>query len=499
VINLAKRILVANRGEIVLRVAKTCAKLNLEPYGIFSDADADSLHIKYCKDAVRIGGRLPSESYLRMDKIIDAARKMGCEFIHPGYGFLAESSDFSELCAKEGFIFVGPSPAALRLSGDKARAREVASEIAPILGGREISTESEAPSIAEKIGYPIILKAVKGGGGRGLRIVRSPDELNSALTSSRNEARMSFGSDRLYVEKYLEDPRHIEVQILGDDSNVIHLGERECSVQRRHQKLIEETPSPALSSALRQKMTETAMEIMKKMRYNNAGTVEFLFKEGTFYFMEVNARIQVEHPITEQVTGVDIVEQQLRIAAGQGLDPTLKDIKTRGHAIECRINAEHPLTFVPFPGTVRKFSPPEGNDIRIDTALYSGYSIPPFYDSLIAKLICSGADRNSAIAKMKKSLVSIRISGIPTTIPFHLSALNDGRFLSGDYTTSFVDKLQPFSSKDGELAAAIFSLLPRRLQFVRNDGVGDPWMRSRFDRIGSNGFPQHGTQPRWLK
>ena len=489
----------ANRGEIVLRVARTCAKLNLEPCGIFSDADANSLHIKYCKEAVGIGGRLPSESYLRMDKIIDAAKKMGCELIHPGYGFLAESSEFSELCAREGFIFVGPSPAALRLSGDKAKAREVASEIAPILSGREISTETEALNLAEKIGYPVILKAVKGGGGRGLRIARSPKELSSALTSSKNEARMSFGSDRLYIEKYLEDPRHIEVQILGDGSNVIHLGERECSVQRRHQKLIEETPSPALTSAIRQKMTDTAMEIMKKMQYNNAGTVEFLFKEGRFFFMEVNARIQVEHPITEQVTGVDIVEQQLRVATSQGLDLTQKAIRTRGHAIECRINAEHPISFVPFPGTVRKFIPPEDKDVRMDTALYSGYTIPPFYDSLIAKLICFGEDRDLAIAKMKKSLVQLRISGIPTTIPFHLSALNDERFVSGDYSTSFVDKLQLFSSKDGELAAAIFALLPRKLQFLKDESTEDPWIRSRFDGIRSNYVLQHNLQSGWAK
>lgn len=487
---LIKKVLVANRGEIVLRVAKTCTKLGLEPYGIYSDADANSLHIKYCKQAVKIGGRLPSESYLRMDKVIDAARKLGCDLIHPGYGFLAESLDFAELCAKEGFIFVGPSPAALRLSGDKAKAREVASDVAPILEGKEVSSEGDALSLAEKIGYPVILKAVKGGGGRGLRIVRSPEELTQAFASSKNEAIISFGSDRLYIEKYVENPRHIEVQILGDNSKIIQLGERECSVQRRHQKLIEETPSPALTNDLRQKMTETAIKITEKMAYNNAGTVEFLFKGNNFYFMELNSRIQVEHPITEQVTGIDIVEQQLRIATGEGLQIGQEDIKPRGYAIECRINAEHPLSFIPFSGTVTKFIPPQDPDVRIDTALYSGYSIPPFYDSLIAKVICSGEDRGRAIEKMKRSLISFRISGIPTTIAFHVSALNDQRFIRGDYDTSFIEKLKPFSSRDGEVAAAIIALLPKKIQFLKREDARDPWMQSRFDVI-----PSFGVRP----
>jgi acetyl-CoA carboxylase biotin carboxylase subunit len=480
---LVKKVLIANRGEIVLRVARTCRKLGLAPYGIYSDADKESLHIKYCEEALNIGGYLPSESYLRMDKIIDAAKKLGCDMIHPGYGFLAENLQFSELCEKEGFIFVGPSPEALVLSGDKAMAREVASRIAPILPGKEVSTETCALGLAEKIGYPVILKAVKGGGGRGLRIVRSSDELSRLFISSQNEAMMSFGSNRLYVEKYLENPRHIEVQILGDDSNVIHLWERECSIQRRHQKLIEETPSPALTKDIRNRMTGTALAIAREMRYNNAGTVEFLFKGGDFYFMEVNSRIQVEHPITEEVTGVDIVEQQLNIAAGAGLQIKQQDVKSRGHAIECRINAEHPISFAPFPGTVTKFVPPTDEGVRVDTALYSGYSIPPFYDSLIAKLICFDEDRGRVIEKMKKALLSFRISGIPSTIPFHISALHDERFLQGDYDTSFIDELKPFSSRDGEMAAAVLSQLPKKIQFLKRDDAKDPWMRSRFDRM----------------
>ena len=430
-----KKVLIANRGEIVIRVAKTCRKLDLRPCGIYSDADKDSLHIRHCEEVLNIGGSSPSESYLRMDKIINAAQKLGCDFIHPGYGFLAENLEFSELCRKEGIIFVGPSPEVMKLSGDKVRARKVASKVASIVDGDVVSKVSNALDLANKIGYPVILKAAKGGGGRGLRIVTTADELKVAFASSRNEAIMSFGSDRVYIEKYIENPRHIEVQILGDDSNIIHLGERECSVQRRNQKLIEETPSPALTNESREKITNTAIAVMKEMRYNNAGTVEFLFKEGNFYFMEVNSRIQVEHAITEEVTGIDIVAEQLHISSGEGLSIKQEDVKPRGHAIECRINAEHPISFVPFPGMVKHFVPTIGKGIRVDTFLYSGYSIPPFYDSLVAKLICTGENRGDTIRMMKEALFSFRISGIPTTIPFHISALSDNRFLEGNYDT----------------------------------------------------------------
>lgn len=305
---MSKKVLIANRGEIVIRIARTCRKLGVNPCGIYSDADKNSLHTKHCEETINIGGSMPSESYLRVDKIIDAAKRLGCDLIHPGYGFLSESSKFAELCKKEGLVFVGPPLAAMDFSGDKVRARKIASKVAPIIDGEEISNENDAVNLAEKIGYPVILKAVEGGGGRGLRIVKSSEELNKALISSKNEAQISFGSDRIYIERYIENPRHIEVQILADNVNVIHLGERECSIQRRHQKLIEETPSPALTKEMRNVITETATAVMKEIRYQNAGTVEFLFKDGKFYFMEVNARIQVEHPITEAVTGVDIVE-----------------------------------------------------------------------------------------------------------------------------------------------------------------------------------------------
>ena len=480
---MTSKVLIANRGEIALRVAKTCRKLTMIPCAIYSDSDRDSLHVKYCEEAINIGGNTAAESYLRPDKIIEAANKMGCDLIHPGYGFLAENSEFAELCEKRGLIFVGPSSDTLKISGDKIKVKEVASKVAPVIHGKEVTTNEEALALAENLQYPIIVKAVKGGGGRGLRIARSPNELTQVFNSAKNESMISFRSDRVYIEKYLEKPRHIEVQLLGDDSEVVQLGERECSVQRRHQKLIEETPSPALTSDTRKQIIHTAISIMNEIKYNNAGTVEFLFKDGDFYFMEVNSRIQVEHPITEQVTGIDIVEQQLNVASGIGLTITQKDIKSNGHAIECRINAEHPLSFVPFPGTVKKFVPPEGFGIRVDSALYTGYTIPPFYDSLIGKLICYGDTRLEAIDRMKHSLSSFRISGIPSTIPFHLAALNDKRFVEGNYDTSFIYELCPYTENNGEIAAAILYHLPKKIIFLQSPSEQNNWMKSRFNWI----------------
>ena len=499
-----KKLLIANRGEIAIRVARTCTKMGIKPCAIYSDADKNSLHVKYCDESIDIGGSNSSESYLRLDKIIDAAKRLGCDLIHPGYGFLSENPKFAEICKKEGLIFVGPPFEAMSVSGDKARARKIASKVAPVVDGQEISNESHAMTLAEKIGYPVILKAVEGGGGRGLRIVNSREELNKALISSINESTISFGSGRIYIEKYVQNPRHIEVQILADHLNVIQLGERECSIQRRHQKLIEESPSVALTSEMRSAITKAAIAVMKEIQYQNAGTVEFLFKDGKFYFMEVNARIQVEHPVTEAVTGVDIVEQQLNIALGNGLSIRQDDIKIRGHAIECRINTEHPLTFVPFTGTVKKLVVPTGDGIRVDTALYSGYSIPVFYDSLIAKMICFGNNRIEAIEKMKTSLKSFRISGIPSTIPFHMSALNDKRFVEGKYDTSFIDKMAPFSSKDGEIPAAIFYVLPKKTKFKTEGNQQDPWMISRFDWIDTfdilyNNSNNNNNTNRWTR
>lgn len=480
-----QKILIANRGEIAIRIAQTCKKLNLIPCGIYSDADQNSLHLKHCKDAINIGGRLPQESYLDIAKIIDAAKKLDCNSIHPGYGFLSENQNFVKICTREGIIFIGPSTEAMGLTGDKVKAKKIASKVAPVIEGREVSNEIDALALSENIGFPVILKAVEGGGGRGLRIVKAIDELKQAFLSSKNESVLSFGSDRIYIEKYIENPRHIEVQILSDNSNLVHLGERECSIQRRNQKLIEETPSPALSQEKRNQITDIAKNIIKEMEYDNAGTVEFLFKNGEFYFMEVNARIQVEHPITEVVTGIDIVEQQIHIARGDGLLINQKDINFTGHAIECRINAEHPLSFVPYPGTVKKFIPPEGTNIRVDTALYSGYSIPIFYDSLISKLICFGHSRNEVIERMKNALLSFRISGIPSTIPFHISAMNDKRFVDGKYDTSFIDNMKTFSEKKGEIAAAIFAEIPKKLQYLKTDEKysQDKWLINRLDWI----------------
>jgi len=491
------KLLIANRGEIATRIVKSCIKLDIIPCGVYSEADKNSVYVKSLNDALNIGGFTATDSYLRMDKIVNAAKKLGCSMVHPGYGFLAENLQFSELCAKEGLIFVGPSPEVLKVSGDKLRAKDVASKVAPVLEGIEVSKEEEALKVARDIGYPVILKAARGGGGRGLRIAKSPDDISKVIDTSRNESMISFGSDRLFVEKYLEHPRHIEVQILGDNSTIIQLGERECSVQRRHQKLIEETPSPALTDEMRKSITDTAIAIVKEMKYNSAGTVEFLFKNEHFYFMEVNSRIQVEHPVTEEVTGVDLVEQQLNIATGAGLTIKQEDVKPRGHAIECRINAEHPLSFIPFAGTIRSFTPPlDTKDVRIDTALSEGSTIPPFYDSLIAKLICFADTRIDAIEKMKQSLSTFRISGIPTTIPFHLSALNDTRFIEGSYDTSFVDNLKPYSVIDGEVASAILCQLPRKIKFVVTEGNSNEnaWMKSRFS---DSNFDHYFSISRW--
>jgi acetyl-CoA carboxylase biotin carboxylase subunit len=493
-------VLIANRGEIAIRIARTCKKLDLKPFGIYSDADKNSLHIKYCEKAADIGGFIPSESYLNMNKIVEAANLLGCELIHPGYGFLSENSDFAMLCKKKGLTFIGPSYESMSITGDKARSRKVASRITSIVDGDEVSNEVMAMDLVKEIGFPVILKAVQGGGGRGLRIIRSLEELKEAFADSKNEAMISFGSDRIYIEKYIENPRHIEVQILADDSKIIHLGERECSVQRRHQKLIEETPSPVLTVEMRDRITRTAIAIVKEMKYTNAGTVEFLFKDNKFYFMEVNARIQVEHPITEAVTGIDIVEQQLRIALGDGLIIKQEDVKSKGHAMECRINAEHPLSFVPYPGTITNFTVPEVDGIRVDTAIYSGYSIPSFYDSLIAKIISFATTRLEAIEKMKRSLMRLRITGIPSTIPFHISALNDERFIGGNYDTSFIDALKPFSSKDGEIAAALISILPRKIEFLNKNAqemAVDPWTISRFGTMDL--FTRNYNVNKWVR
>lgn len=486
---MAAKVLIANRGEIVLRIARTCSRLGYVPCGIYSEADRGSLHIKHCKEAVNIGGYRPSESYLCADKIIKAATKLGCEMVHPGYGFLAENQGFAALCEKSGITFIGPSSSTLELTGDKARAREVASAVAPVVEGGEVADESEALVLAETIGFPVILKAVKGGGGRGLRVASSTVELKQAFISSQSESMLSFGSSRLYIEKYLENPRHIEVQILGDSKtdSTIQLGERECSVQRRHQKLIEETPSAAIDNGMRERLTESAIAIARKVKYDNAGTIEFLYKDRKFYFMEVNSRIQVEHPITEMVTGVDIVEQQFRIGAGQGLGIRQSEVSCRGHAIECRINAEHPITFAPYPGQVEKFVPPTGNGIRIDSALYTGYTVPPFYDSLLAKVVCHAENRSAAIEKMKRALASTKIGGIPTTIPFHLSALHDYRFISGNYNTSFASDLKQYTSKAGEAAAAVFAALPKRRRapviHAKEGKDFDPWLKSRSEAV----------------
>jgi acetyl-CoA carboxylase biotin carboxylase subunit len=441
-----RRILIANRGEIALRIIWACRELGIKTVAVYSTADADSLHVKFADDDVCIGPPKNTDSYLNIGAVIAAAEITDADAIHPGYGFLAESAHFAEVCEACKVRFIGPSPDVIRLMGDKARAREaaVASGV-PVLPGSEgtISDEDEALRLAERIGFPVIVKASAGGGGRGMRIVQAPEQLGAALTSARTEAKAAFGVPDVYIEKYLKRPRHIEFQVLGDSfGNLVSLGERECSIQRRHQKLIEESPSTALTPKLRRRMTEAALKLARAVGYQNAGTIEFLLDEdGRFYFMEMNTRIQVEHPVTEMVTGIDLIKEQLKVAAGESLAFRQEDIQNTGHSIECRINAEHPEKFTPSPGTITTFHLPGGPGVRIDTAAHPECRISPHYDSMIAKLITRGNNRMEAISRMRRSLEVMVVEGVFTTIPLQLKILNDPEFIRGNLHTGFLDRL----------------------------------------------------------
>jgi acetyl-CoA carboxylase biotin carboxylase subunit len=441
-----RRILIANRGEIALRIIWACRELGIKTVAVYSTADADSLHVKFADDDVCIGPPKNTDSYLNIGAVIAAAEITDADAIHPGYGFLAESAHFAEVCEACKVRFIGPSPDVIRLMGDKARAREaaVASGV-PVLPGSEgtISDEDEALRLAEKVGFPVIVKASAGGGGRGMRIVQAPEQLGAALTSARTEAKAAFGVPDVYIEKYLKRPRHIEFQVLGDSfGNLVSLGERECSIQRRHQKLIEESPSTALTPKLRRRMTEAALKLARAVGYQNAGTIEFLLDEdGRFYFMEMNTRIQVEHPVTEMVTGIDLIKEQLKVAAGESLAFRQEDIQNTGHSIECRINAEHPEKFTPSPGTITTFHLPGGPGVRIDTAAHPECRISPHYDSMIAKLITRGNNRMEAISRMRRSLEVMVVEGVFTTIPLQLKILNDPEFIRGNLHTGFLDRL----------------------------------------------------------
>jgi acetyl-CoA carboxylase, biotin carboxylase subunit len=443
-----KKILVANRGEIALRVIFACRELGVKTVAVYSEPDENSLHVRFADEDICIGPARSADSYLNVPAIISAAEITGADAIHPGYGFLSESAYLAEVCEACHIRFIGPDPGVIRLLGDKAKARRAMKKAGvPMLPGSDgpVDSEEAATRVARDIGYPVIIKAVAGGGGRGMRVVQEPKELGHAFRTAQREAEAAFGVGDVYIEKYLSAPRHIEYQILGDHhGNVVHLGERECSIQRRHQKLIEESPSIAVSDKVRRKMGATVVDAARAVQYTNAGTFEFLMDaRGHFYFMEVNTRIQVEHPVTEWVTGIDIVKEQIRVAAGERLSFKQSDVTFTGHAIECRINAEDPVTFVPSPGTIHAFSIPGGPGVRVDTAAHAECTIPPHYDSMIAKIIVHGRDRREAIARMKRTLEMTVIEGIRTSIPLHLKILHDPDFVAGRLSTHFMERFQP--------------------------------------------------------
>ncbi|HEY0160373.1 MAG TPA: acetyl-CoA carboxylase biotin carboxylase subunit [Thermoanaerobaculia bacterium] len=438
------KILIANRGEIALRVIAACKEMGIKTVAVHSQADRDSLHVRWADEDVCIGPAVSKQSYLNISSIIAAAEITGADAIHPGYGFLSENAHFAEIVGECQLTFIGPAPEAIRRMGDKARARETAKAAGvPIIPGSEgaVRTGDEARDVAKVIGYPVILKAAAGGGGRGMRIVWEEDDLQNQFDTARNEAERAFGDGAVYLEKYLERPRHIEIQVFADQfGRVVSLGERECSIQRRHQKLIEESPSPALTDEIRARMGEAAIRLCKAVDYVNAGTIEFLFQDGEFYFMEMNTRIQVEHPVTEEVTGIDLVKEQIRVAAGERLTVPEGPFKLRGHAIEFRVNAEDPVTFAPSPGKIRELHLPGGPGVRVDTHIYRDYVVPPHYDSLLAKLIVRGKDRLDAIARGRRALEQFVVEGVKTTIPLHRAILNNERFIAGDISTRFMDK-----------------------------------------------------------
>jgi acetyl-CoA carboxylase, biotin carboxylase subunit len=440
-----KKVLIANRGEIALRVVRACRELGVESVAVYSEADRESLHVRFADDDVCIGPAPARDSYLRIPRLIAAAEITGADAIHPGYGFLAENAEFAETCAASGITFIGPTPHQIRTMGDKAAARAamIANDV-PVVPGTPGPVEDvdEALACAEQMGFPVIIKAAAGGGGKGMRVARDADDFARSFQLARSEALSAFGNGSVYVEKYLERPRHVEFQILGDShGTVIHLGERDCSVQRRHQKLVEESPCPVMTPELRRKMGDAAVKGAKAIDYVGAGTIEMLLDEdGSYYFMEMNTRIQVEHPVTEMITGVDLVKEQIRVAAGEKLSLSATP-EMRGHVIECRVNAEDPArNFQPSPGRIEVFHMPGGNGVRVDTHAYAGYSVPPFYDSMIAKLIVHGRDRAEAIAKMRLALDTFVIQGVTTTIPFLGRLMAHPGFVSGGVHTKFLEQ-----------------------------------------------------------
>lgn len=450
---LFKKVLIANRGEIAVRIIRACKELGIKTVAVYSDIDKESLHVKLADEAVCIGPANPAQSYLNIPAILSAAEITDADAIHPGYGFLSENYHFAEACITSGITFIGPTPENIRLGGDKAKARQIMRRKGvPVVSGSEgpVPNEEIAMKIAKKIGFPIVLKASAGGGGHGMKIVNEEKDLEQAFYMAQREALTAFGNSEIYIEEYIPEMRHIEVQIIADNKgNTIHLNERDCSIQRRHQKLIEESPSPvATTEKFKKRLGELGVKAAKAIKYRNVGTIEFIVDpKGNIYFIEINTRIQVEHPVTEAVTGIDIVKEQIKIAAGLPLEYKQNQIRSYGHAIECRINAEDPERFIPSPGKINFVSFPGGPGVRVDTSIYNNYVIPSHYDSLIAKLIVHGKDRNEAIARMRRALDEFIIEGINTTIPFHKKVLNHPDFVSGNFNTQFVEKLNNTQQK----------------------------------------------------
>ncbi|MGA0562458.1 acetyl-CoA carboxylase biotin carboxylase subunit [Ancylobacter sp. VNQ12] len=437
------KILIANRGEIALRVLRACKEMGIATVAVHSTADADAMHVKLADESVCIGPPSAKDSYLNIPALLAACEITGAEAVHPGYGFLSENARFAEILIDHGVQFIGPKPEHIRIMGDKIEAKRTAKKLGiPCVPGSEggISTDEEAAKVADDIGFPVLIKAAAGGGGRGMKVARSPEELSSALSQARSEARAAFGDDAVYIEKYLGTPRHIEIQVLGDGKgNAVHLGERDCSLQRRHQKVWEEAPSPTITAAQRERIGETVAKAMRDMKYLGAGTIEFLYENGEFYFIEMNTRIQVEHPVTEAITGFDLIREQIRVAAGETMSFTQDDVVLRGHAIECRVNAEHPRTFRPSPGRIANWHVPGGFGVRVDSAVYQGYAIPPYYDSMIGKLIVHGRDRAECLMRLQRALDEFVVEGIETTLPLFRELVRNEDIKRGAYDIHWLE------------------------------------------------------------
>ena len=437
------KLLIANRGEIALRIHRACHEMGIKTVAVHSTADTDAMHVRLADETVCIGPPPAGESYLNIANIISAAEVTHADAIHPGYGFLSENAQFAEIVESHGIVWVGPKPEHIRVMGDKVEAKRTAARLGlPLVPGSEGPVEGpeEARAVAAETGYPLIVKAASGGGGRGMKIVRAEDELDIQMMQARQEAKSAFGDDTVYIEKYLGDPRHIEFQVFGDGmGQAIHIGERDCSIQRRHQKVIEEAPSPVISAEQRERMGGIVAKAMADMGYRGAGTIEFLYENGEFFFIEMNTRLQVEHPVTEMISGIDLVREQIRVARGDGLSVTQEQIQLHGHASECRINAEDPQTFTPSPGLVKNFVAPGGMHVRVDSGLYAGYKVPPYYDSMIAKLIVYGRTREGCIMRLKRALEEFVVEGMKTTVPLHQRIVRDPEFLAGDYTIKWLE------------------------------------------------------------